>query len=90
MDTMTKWVLAITNKLPSEDRIQWDKILNPDTDDEMEAYGKVAKYLVEPEGVDDSYFEFQNSDIDKWVDFIKTNIDGRWGELADTISELGY
>ena len=63
--------------------------------DEAKKYGTVeffvaAKAIVEPENIDDNYYEFLENDMKNWVGFIRTCCGDDYHEVAKLVRENGY
>ena len=57
---------------------------------DTEEFYIAAKAIVEPENVDDDYYEFLENDMKNWVGFVRTCCGDDYYEIAKLVSEQGY
>lgn len=64
----------------------------PPTDLEVgsEGWYEYATQIVEPKGIDDSYFNFMEEDPDNWAGFVSNVLGSEWGMIAKQVNENGY
>jgi hypothetical protein len=66
-----------------------ENLLNEVYDNEDTFY-TAAQYIVEPEGIEDDYYDFADTDPENWAGFIRSHFGEDWGRIAEIVNEYGY